>query len=104
MGKKWHITYASMVFTLLVLNKFKTMETYLGSIELFPYNFAPMDWLLCDGRLLEIRSNQALFALLGTTYGGDGRINFAIPDFQGYEPIPCIQYHIAVIGLFPTRK
>jgi microcystin-dependent protein len=51
------------------------------------FNFAPKGWALCNGQLLPINQNQALFSLLGTTYGGDGRVNFALPDLRGRAPI-----------------
>jgi microcystin-dependent protein len=56
---------------------------FLGEIRLTSFNFAPRGWALCNGQLLAINQNQALFALLGTTYGGDGRVNFALPNLQG---------------------
>ncbi|HEY9028031.1 MAG TPA: tail fiber protein [Burkholderiaceae bacterium] len=56
---------------------------YLAEIRLTSFAFAPKGWALCNGQLLPINQNQALFALLGTTYGGDGRTNFALPDLQG---------------------
>jgi len=59
----------------------------LGEIALFAGNFAPTGWALCNGQLLPISQNQALFAILGTTYGGDGKSNFALPDLQGRVPI-----------------
>jgi len=55
----------------------------LGEITMFAGNFAPRNWAFCDGQLLPISSNQALFAILGTTYGGDGRTTFALPDLRG---------------------
>ncbi len=58
-------------------------EPFLGQVILFAGNFAPRDWALCDGQVLPINQNQALFALLGTTYGGDGRTTFALPDLRG---------------------
>jgi microcystin-dependent protein len=58
-------------------------DPFLGEIRLFPYNFAPVGWSPCDGRLLSIAENSALFSLLGTTYGGDGRVTFALPDLRG---------------------
>jgi microcystin-dependent protein len=58
-------------------------QPYLGQIEAFPYGFAPRNWQPCQGQLLPINQYQALFALLGTTYGGDGRTNFALPDLRG---------------------
>jgi microcystin-dependent protein len=63
------------------------MEPLLGSIMMFGFNFAPRGWAFCQGQLLPISQNTALFSLLGTTYGGDGRTNFALPDFRGRLPI-----------------
>jgi microcystin-dependent protein len=62
-------------------------EPFLSEIRLFSFGFAPKGWALCNGQLLPINQNQALFSLLGTTYGGDGRVNFALPDLQGRVPI-----------------
>jgi microcystin-dependent protein len=62
-------------------------EPFLSEIKIVSFNFAPKGWALCNGQLLPINQNQALFALLGTTYGGDGRVNFALPDLQGRIPI-----------------
>lgn len=59
------------------------MEGYIGQIILFAGTFEPLNWAYCDGRLLSIPQNQALFAIIGTTYGGDGRNNFALPDLRG---------------------
>jgi microcystin-dependent protein len=56
---------------------------FLGEIRLLSFNFAPKGWALANGQLLPINQNQALFSLLGTTYGGDGRVNFALPDLRG---------------------
>lgn len=63
------------------------MEAFLGSIVLFAGNFAPRGWALCQGQLLSIAQNTPLFALLGTTYGGDGKTTFALPDLRGRAPI-----------------
>jgi microcystin-dependent protein len=62
-------------------------EPFLGAVEEFAGNFAPRGWAFCDGRLLSIAQNQALFAILGTTYGGDGRTTFALPDLRGRIPV-----------------
>ncbi len=59
------------------------MEPFLGQIQPFGFNFAPRGWTRCDGQLLPISQNTALFALLGTTYGGDGRTTFGLPDLRG---------------------
>src|SRR4051794_13041281 len=58
-------------------------EPFIGEIRAFAFNFAPRGWAPCEGQLLPISQNQALFALLGTTYGGDGRSTFALPDLRG---------------------
>lgn len=58
-------------------------DQYLGEIRMVGFNFAPVGWALCNGQLIAISQNQALFALLGTFYGGDGRTNFALPNLQG---------------------
>ena len=63
------------------------MDQYLGEIRLVGFNFEPQGWAFCDGRLLPINQNQALFALLGSMYGGDGRTNFALPDLRGRVPV-----------------
>jgi microcystin-dependent protein len=58
-------------------------EPFLGEIRLFSFTFAPKGWAMCNGQLLPINQNQALFSILGTTYGGDGRQTFALPNLQG---------------------
>src|SRR5580692_9787214 len=60
---------------------------FLGMIAIFPYNFAPNGWAFCQGQLLPITQNAALFSLLGTTYGGSGTTTFALPDLQGRVPL-----------------
>ena len=62
-------------------------EAYLGEIRMFAGNFAPRGWALCEGQLLSISSNSALFSILGTMYGGDGRTTFALPDLRGRNAI-----------------
>jgi microcystin-dependent protein len=62
-------------------------EPFLSEIRIMSFSFAPKGWALCNGQLLPINQNQALFSLLGTTFGGDGRVNFALPDLQGRVPI-----------------
>jgi microcystin-dependent protein len=62
-------------------------EPFLSEIRVFSFVFAPKGWALCNGQLLPINQNQALFSLLGTTFGGDGRVNFALPDLRGRTPI-----------------
>lgn len=62
-------------------------EPFLGEIRLASFVFPPKGWALCNGQLLAINQNQALFSLLGTTYGGDGRVTFALPDLRGRVPV-----------------
>lgn len=62
-------------------------EPFIGEIRLFAGNFAPRGWAFCNGQLLPIAQNAALFSILGTTYGGDGRVNFALPNLQGRSPM-----------------
>jgi len=68
-------------------------DPFLSEIRLMSFVFAPKGWALCNGQLLPINQNQALFSLLGTTFGGDGRVNFALPDFRGRVPIHTGQGH-----------
>ena len=58
-------------------------DPFIGEVRVFPYNFAPRNWALCNGQLLSVSQNTALFSLLGTTYGGDGRTTFGLPNLQG---------------------
>lgn len=60
---------------------------FLSEIKIMSFGFAPKGWALCNGQLMGINQNQALFSLLGTTYGGDGRVNFGLPNLQGRTPI-----------------
>jgi microcystin-dependent protein len=62
-------------------------EPFLSEIRMMSFGFPPKGWALCDGQLLPINQNQALFSLLGTTYGGDGRVNFGLPDLRSRTPI-----------------
>lgn len=63
------------------------MEPMLGQIIMFAGNFAPVGWAFCDGSMLQIMDNQSLYSILGTTYGGDGRRTFALPDLRGRAPV-----------------
>src|SRR5581483_2683421 len=62
-------------------------DPFVAEIRIFPFNFAPKGWAFCDGQLLPISQNTALFSLLGTTYGGDGKSTFALPNMQGNTPM-----------------
>ena len=63
------------------------MDPFVAEIRIFPFNFAHKGWAFCDGQILPLSQNTALFSLLGTTYGGDGKSNFALPDLQGSAPM-----------------
>src|SRR6266568_4820274 len=62
-------------------------DPFVAEIRIFPFNFAPKGWAFCDGQLLPLSQNTALFSLLGTTYGGDGKSTFALPNMQGNTPM-----------------
>jgi microcystin-dependent protein len=62
-------------------------DPFVAEIRIFPFNFAPRGWAWCDGQLMPLSQNTALFSLLGTTYGGDGKSNFALPDLEGRAPM-----------------
>ncbi|MBV9174337.1 MAG: tail fiber protein [Chloroflexi bacterium] len=82
------------------------MDPFIGEIRLLPYNFAPIRWALCDGSSLQIAENQALFALIGTVFGGDGQTTFSLPDLRE-SPLPAGTqggYYIALEGVFPQRN
>src|SRR5215831_9419510 len=63
------------------------MDPFVAEIRIFPFNFAPKGWAFCDGQILPLSQNTALFSLLGMTYGGDGKSNFALPNLQGSVPM-----------------
>jgi microcystin-dependent protein len=63
------------------------MDPFVAEIRIFPFNFPPKGWAFCDGQILPLSQNTALFSLLGTTYGGDGKSNFALPNMQGNAPM-----------------
>jgi microcystin-dependent protein len=69
-------------------------EPFMGEIRIVSFNFPPKGWAFCNGQLLPINQNQALFALMGTTYGGDGRVNFGLPDFRGRVSMHVGNEHI----------
>lgn len=91
------------------------LEPYLGEIGIFAFNFAPKGWALCNGQLLPINQNQALFALLGTMYGGNGQTNFALPNLRGRVPMHVgngynlgqksgLQAHTITISEMPAHR
>ena len=94
------------------------MEPNIGEICQYPYNFAPKGWAFCHGQSMSIQQNQALFSLLGTTYGGDGRATFNLPDLrlkdasgnviqiqvgEIHEGKVYMEYSIALQGIYPER-
>ena len=83
-----HCLYISIIkFKKNELNSLIMADPFVAEIRIFPFNFAPKGWAWCDGQLLPLSQNTALFSLLGTTYGGNGKSNFALPDLQGRAPM-----------------
>jgi microcystin-dependent protein len=87
----------------------------MGEVKIISWNFAPKGWAFCNGQLLPINQNQALFSILGTTYGGDGRVNFALPDLRGRASIHQDQsftlgqrggeeFHTLTLGEMPAHN
>lgn len=80
-------------------------EGYIGEVTLFAGNFAPRFHAFCNGQILSISSNQVLFSLLGSTYGGDGRTTFALPNLQEAEKsLKGVRYIIQTEGIYPSRS
>ena len=80
------------------------MDDILGFIRLSALTFTPRGYAACDGSLLQISHSTALFALLGTQYGGDGTTTFALPNLTKMSPLPGLNYVICVDGIFPSRS
>ena len=102
-------------------------QPYVGEIRMFAGNFAPAGWVFCDGSLLPISEYETLFALIGTTYGGDGQSTFAVPDLRGrlpihqgngftlaqtggsqphdnFQPYLCVSFIVSLFGVFPSQS
>ncbi|MBK7871859.1 MAG: tail fiber protein [Saprospiraceae bacterium] len=79
------------------------MGSFVGEINLFSFPFVPPGWMACEGQLLNISANPVLFSLIGTTFGGDGKTTFGLPNLKGKSPIPGLTYCIAIAGMFPPR-
>ena len=81
------------------------MENFLGELRLVPYTFAPRGWAVCEGQLLPINQNQALFALLGTNFGGNGKTTFALPDLRGrVGPHNLVKPFNHALEAYPPRR
>jgi microcystin-dependent protein len=78
-------------------------QAYIGAIVLVGFNFAPVNWAFCNGQVLPINQNTALFSLLGVTYGGDGQTNFALPNLNAGALQSGLNYIICVNGVYPSR-
>ncbi len=78
-------------------------EVYVGQVQGFAFDYAPVGWLQCDGRLLEIAKNATSFSLLGVRFGGDGSATFGLPDLGGKGKADGLNYCIAIEGLYPPR-
>ena len=77
------------------------MDVYIGTIQLYPYDYAPLGWVLCNGSKFTIYQNAVLFNLIGFTYGGDNATYFNIPNLMGAEPDPNLKYYISIQGYYP---
>lgn len=86
-GNAIRVAFLSLLFLFGSRTLLHAQDGFFGEIRMFAGNFAPRGWAFCDGSLLSIAQNQALFSLLGTTYGGDGRTTFALPDLRGRVPV-----------------
>ncbi|KAB1155221.1 phage tail protein [Tenacibaculum aiptasiae] len=85
---KFKMKFIALLFICLISTiESKAQDAYLGEIRMFAGNYAPVGWEFCNGQLMAINSNTALFSILGTNYGGDGRSTFALPDLRGRTPM-----------------
>lgn len=81
------------------------MDPTLGEIDVFAFNFAPANWMECAGQTLSISNYQALFSLLGTTFGGNGSTTFCLPDLRSASLfLTNMKYYIAIQGIYPSRQ
>lgn len=78
------------------------MDPILGQVQLFPFTRPMAGWIICQGQTLQIMQNQALYSLIGITYGGNGSTTFMLPDLRGAEPRPGMAYYIATQGIYPS--
>lgn len=87
------------------------MDPILAQIQLFPFGYAPQGWALCNGATLQVSANQALYSLIGTTYGGNVGTTFMLPNLSNAIPFanpnpnsPMMAYYIATMGIYPQRQ
>lgn len=80
------------------------MDSILGQITQFAFFFVPTGWMVCEGQTLNISSYQALFSLLGTTYGGNGTTTFCLPNLSNASLFQGMKYYIAIQGIYPSRS
>ena len=80
------------------------MDPILGEIQLYSFSFDMEHWMRCEGQIIPIDENPALYSLLGTIYGGNGTTTFALPNLKGAEPVPGMSYYISTQGNYPQRS
>jgi microcystin-dependent protein len=80
------------------------MDYLLGEIQLFPYSFVPMGWLLCNGATLQINQYSALYSLIGIKFGGNGTTTFMLPNLVNDSPVAGMAYYMCINGYYPTRE
>jgi microcystin-dependent protein len=80
------------------------MDYLIGEIELFPYNQVPYGWRKCNGDIMMIVQNTALFSLIGTMFGGDGKTTFALPNLLNDSPLAGMDYYMCIYGIYPMRS
>jgi microcystin-dependent protein len=83
------------------------MDFFTGQICLFPWGWAPRGWAKCDGSIMQIRENEALFTLIGSEFGGDGRTTFALPnlaDIRSEQGGGDVGHYICLVGVYPSRR
>lgn len=114
MRKKISAIMLIILITSLILS-FNTVQTFagatdplIGEVHLMAFDYPPRSWALCRGQILNIAQNTALFSLIGTRFGGDGKTTFALPNLEAAEPKPGdpnygMHYCIALMGIYPTR-
>jgi len=80
------------------------MFQFLGQIQLFGFGFEQPDWVKCRGQILQMKEHKALYQLIGTKFGGNGILTFALPDLRDASPTPGMEYYISLKGVYPSRN